>query len=155
MLTFGDGFSEETEVALVAALKENATITTLEIGGLGLGDEAAAVLAEVLETTATLRVLAVYGSGFSEAHCEALKASTTLTALTLEDWRAEEVQDALAEALQTSVTLISLTLDGPSDGAGEIAAGAQEAVARNRQHGAWEMALRRQVYHYLRPSFGG
>ena len=97
-----------SQVALVAALKENATITALEVCGLGLGDEAAGVLAEVLETSTTLRVLTMYGSGFSEAHCETLKTNATLTALTLEDWHAEEVAEALAEALQTNFTLTSL-----------------------------------------------
>ena len=113
------------------ALKENSTLTTLELKLYGFGDQVAARFAEALEVNKTLRSLTLIDLyGYDGRGCadlaDVLKVNTTLTESCL-DYNIIGDQGAarFAEALRVNKTLTKLGLSWcgiGTDGGGDLAA---------------------------------
>ena len=77
---------DEGAKALAEALKVNATVKKLCLGGCGIGDDGAAALAEALRSNTSLTRLDLCGNGIGDdgaAFAGALRSNTTLRSLSL------------------------------------------------------------------------
>jgi Ran GTPase-activating protein (RanGAP) involved in mRNA processing and transport len=116
---WGDEVGNDGVRALANALRHNATLTTLELGGnMGgnqIGNDGARTLADVLRHNTTLTTLDLgwnqIGADGARALADVLRHNTTLTTL---DLRANQIGNdgarALAEALRHNATLTTLNL---------------------------------------------
>ena len=95
--------------AVVAALRNNATLTTLYLGSNNLGDEGARSLAAALDNNATLTRLDLYWNNIGDEGARSLAAAlnaTLITSLNLADNNiGAEGAQSLAAALDNNRTL--------------------------------------------------
>ncbi|KFH68943.1 hypothetical protein, variant [Podila verticillata NRRL 6337] len=98
---------------LAEALKNNSTLTTLDLRGNSIGDNGAQALSETLKTNSTLTTLDLRGNSIGDNGAQALsktlKTNSTLTILDLqENSIGDSGAQALAEALKINSTLSTL-----------------------------------------------
>ncbi|MBP9694279.1 MAG: hypothetical protein KBE16_06205 [Alphaproteobacteria bacterium] len=109
---------EATEVkAFAESLKENRTLTSLNLSSRNIGDEGARALAESLKVNGRLTSLVLYnnqiGDAGARALADALKENRTLTSLDLSRNNiGDEGARALADALKENRVLTGLDIMG-------------------------------------------
>ncbi|KAG0283453.1 hypothetical protein BGZ96_012183, partial [Linnemannia gamsii] len=104
---------------LLATLKTNLSVTTLDLVNNSIGDDGAKALSEALRTNSNLTTLNLMsnsiGDDGAKALAEALKTNSTLTTLDLQhNSIGDDGAKALSEALRTNSTLTTLNLESNS-----------------------------------------
>ena len=108
---------DEVAVALADALKENNSLTSINLERNHIGDEGAVALADVLKENSSLASLDLslhnIGDKVAKALADALKANSSLASINLDSNHiGDEVAVALADALKENNSLIYINLIG-------------------------------------------